>query len=137
MKYNIFKLDNNDFYLLITIISCVFIINYIYPYIITQNKKEEFELDNKINDIVKNVSTYYDNSKLDNLPRIDKNICSKQCCKFIQWPVPFNTRNPVISDETLNKYIGSNLSCNLGEGGGCVCVTKDDYNYLANHGQNN
>jgi len=65
---------------------------------------------------------------------IDTNICSQQCCKFTQWPVPFNTTNPNSID--LSNYIGSNFSCNNGQsGGGCVCISKDNYNYLSNHGQ--
>jgi hypothetical protein len=117
-------------------------IYYVYPFIIRENKKEQFETNNKINDIFDKTEVKYyhnDNIKSDNinnkLYRIDLKPCSKQCCKFIQWPVPFNTKNPILSDDTLNNYIGSNLSCNLGDGGGCVCITKDDYNYLSNHGQ--
>ena len=70
------------------------------------------------------------------LNKIDKNICSKQCCKFVQWPIPFNTRNPIVKDDVLDNFIPSNFACNGGENGGCVCLTKDNYKYLSNHGQN-
>jgi len=70
-----------------------------------------------------------------NLHKMDTNICSKQCCKFTQWPVGFNTVNPNIPAGTLDKFIPTNFACNNGENGGCVCATKDDYNYLSNKGQ--
>jgi len=75
--------------------------------------------------------------KFDNigLPYLDKNICSPQCCKFTQWPIPFNIKDPNVNTD---KYIGSNFMCNNGQtGGGCVCYTKDNNDYLANHGQTN
>ena len=70
------------------------------------------------------------------LNKIDQKICSKQCCKFVQWPIPFNTRNPNVKDDILDNFIPTNFACNGGENGGCVCLTKDDYNYLSEHGQN-
>ena len=109
-----------------------------------QNKSENFQIDNDVNQIIEdtnNLPIFIDNdSSIKNnnnkiIPKIDQNICSKQCCKHIQWPVPFNTKNPIISDSTLDNFIPSNLSCNGGANGGCVCLTKDDFNYLSNHGQ--
>jgi hypothetical protein len=83
-----------------------------------------------------NEPTNTDNS--DKLVLIDKNICSKACCKFTQWPVPFNTVPPNVSQEILDKFIGTNFTCNGGsDGGGCVCASKSDLNYLTNHGQQN
>jgi hypothetical protein len=70
-----------------------------------------------------------------NVVNIDKNPCSKQCCNHVQWPIPFNTQNPYINKEKLKDYIPSNLTCNGGNGGGCVCLTQSDFNYLSNHGQ--
>ena len=72
-----------------------------------------------------------------NMNYLDQNICSRQCCKFTQWPIPFNTKDPNSNIDT-DKYIGSNFMCNNGQtGGGCVCYTKENNNYLANHGQTN
>ena len=72
-----------------------------------------------------------------NIRKIDKNICSKQCCKHTQWPTPFNTTNPDIDPKIFKNYIGTNFSCNNGPtGGGCLCVNKTDYTYLSNHGVN-
>lgn len=78
------------------------------------------------------------NEEFNNLsiPKIDQHVCSRQCCKFTQWPVPFNTHEPNKDSKEYDKYIGSNFSCNLGQtGGGCVCFEKSDYEYLSNHGQ--
>jgi hypothetical protein len=77
-----------------------------------------------------------DDDNNNKLKKIDTNICSKQCCKFTQWSVPFNLTEGPISDADLQKYKGSNLSCNYGEGSGCVCVSDDNLNYLANRGGN-
>lgn len=77
------------------------------------------------------------NNSNSNITKLDKNICSKQCCKFDVWPAPFNTVNPNIDPAVLDNFIGTNLNCNYGpDGGGCLCVTKNDFNYIANHGQN-
>lgn len=143
MKFNIVNLDDDDILLIVILLISLFIIYYVYPFIIKKKIKEQFQINNKINDDIFNKANidYYhnDNTIINNMnnksQRIDLKPCSKQCCKFVQWPVPFNTKNPIVSDDTLNNYIGSNLSCNLGDGGGCVCITKDDYNYLSNHGQ--
>jgi hypothetical protein len=68
--------------------------------------------------------------------KIDMNRCSKQCCNHSQWPVPHDALTNEMSLNESEQYIGSNLSCNFGSGSGCVCFTKDDFNYLANRGSN-
>ena len=68
---------------------------------------------------------------------IDTNVCSRQCCKFTQWPLPTELQEKGdMTKEELDKYIGSNFSCNYGQGNGCVCFTKDDYKQLSNRGSN-
>jgi hypothetical protein len=87
------------------------------PYLDKQNNKEQID-------------------NFSNLIKIDQNICSPQCCKHTQWPVSFNTIDPNIDQNLFKDYIGSNLSCNNGPtGGGCLCVTKKDYEYLSKRGQ--
>lgn len=61
--------------------------------------------------------------------RFDKKACSRDCCKYTQWPVPHMNNND-------SKHIGTNLMCNHGNGGGCVCVTNKEYNYLSSRGDN-
>ena len=64
--------------------------------------------------------------------KIDTNICSRSCCKHVQYPVPhMNNRRNVIDDN-----IGSNLMCNGGNGGGCVCLKDEDMTYLSRRGRN-
>jgi hypothetical protein len=67
--------------------------------------------------------------------KIDETPCSKQCCNHVQWPVPFNTKNPNLDKSAESNYIPNNLTCNRGTSGGCVCLTKEQFNYLSNHGQ--
>ena len=68
--------------------------------------------------------------------KLDQNMCSKQCCNHSQWPVPHDAKSGPIPKDKLKNYIGTNLTCNYGNGSGCLCVTKDDFNYLANRGGN-
>ena len=97
------------------------------PYIDEQNDKESRECFDLLSDL----------SKTNDIKKIDKNICSKQCCKFVQWPVPFNTIDPKINSNELKDYIGSNLTCNGGQsGGGCVCLNQNEFDYLADRGKN-
>ena len=35
-----------------------------------------------------------------------------------------------------SNYVSSNMSCNFGKNSGCVCLSKDNFNYLENHGNN-
>ena len=65
--------------------------------------------------------------------KIDLNPCSQSCCKQTQWLPPFINNNNNISSE----YIGSNFSCNLGNGSGCVCFTKENSKFLENRGNLN
>jgi len=60
---------------------------------------------------------------------LDKKKCSRDCCKHSQWPVPHMKK-------INNDNIGTNMMCNHGEGGGCVCMTEGDLNYLGVRGQN-
>jgi hypothetical protein len=69
-------------------------------------------------------------------PKIDLNRCSKQCCAQTQWTLPAELRINDMTPEEASKYIPNNFSCNLGSGSGCLCVTKDDFNYLAGRGNN-
>ena len=128
MSNQIVKSDNSKIIIIIVLLIILFII-ILVPYINKMNKSEQCSLQEKFEEL-KTVT----NNKL-NIKKLDTNICSKQCCKFTQWPVGFNTVNPNIPAGTLDKFIPTNFACNNGENGGCVCVTRDDYNYLSNKGQ--
>jgi hypothetical protein len=132
MAYQLIKAEDSDnTFLILSILIGILIIFVIYPNIMSQNHSEGFQIDQQVNKILTDTI-----NKEKDVPKIDQRICSKQCCKFIQWPVPFNTKNPIVKDDVLNNFIPSNFACNGGENGGCVCLTKDDYNYLSEHGQN-
>lgn len=62
--------------------------------------------------------------------RMDLNKCSKLCCKHTQW-LPDNMKT---NNTNTDKFIGTNFSCNNGDGSGCVCTTQDDFNIIANRG---
>ena len=70
------------------------------------------------------------------MPKIDTKKCSTSCCGLNQWPVPNDIADPNISPKELQNYIPSNFGCASGDYKGCVCLTRDDSNYLTNHGQN-
>ncbi len=71
-------------------------------------------------------------SKNDKVLKVSNLKCKKECCNFIQWPVPHMSAHNKDS-----KYIPSNLNCGGGEGsGGCVCYTKEDKDYLSSRGHN-
>jgi hypothetical protein len=68
------------------------------------------------------------------------NICSRECCKFSQWTLPPELAEKEISKELSkelsNNYIGSNMSCNGGDKGGCLCFSKENFNFLSQRGGN-
>jgi len=115
---------------LLVIVVCLIISNIIQNKKITQNKKIH-------NKCTENFDNYeITNDKTIPVAKIDKNVCSKQCCKFEVWQPPFVIKNPNVDPKFMDKFIGTNLSCGNGpESGGCVCMTKNDFNYIANHGQ--
>jgi hypothetical protein len=67
----------------------------------------------------------------DNIKKLDLNMCSQLCCNQTQWPVAHMPKN-----EKTKDFVGSNLSCNFGRGSGCLCVKKEDMNYLTDRGGN-
>ena len=78
--------------------------------------------------------------KLENVMslKLDTNKCSRSCCVNSGWPLPKELQPNDMSADELKKYIPTNFSCNLGSntGGGCVCVSKNDYEVLGSRGSN-
>ncbi len=79
--------------------------------------------------------------KLENLMvpvKLDTNKCSRSCCVNSGWAYPKELQPNDMSADELKKYIPTNFSCNLGSntGGGCVCVSKNDYEVLGSRGSN-
>jgi hypothetical protein len=84
----------------------------------------------------KNVKENLVDVKNENANKLDQFMCSKQCCKFAQWPVPKELHEHTIPDDKLINYIGSNFSCTGGDKSGCLCITKDESQYLSQRGGN-
>ena len=118
------KKINNNLVLAIVLLGAILFYLFILPSLQCEQKKDL----NKLKEKFGNNST--------EIRKLDQNMCSKQCCNHSQWPVPHDAKSGPISKDKLKNYIGTNLSCNYGEGSGCLCVTKDDFNYLANRGGN-
>lgn len=62
--------------------------------------------------------------------KLDTNKCSRDCCLHTQWPAPHMPK------KKSDKYISTNFMCNGGVGGGCLCVSKKDKNFLSKRGNN-
>lgn len=123
MFKNFFNSEDN-----IILVFSIFFAILFFIFLLPKIEKNNINERNKLQEDFANINV--------DVVKIDQNICSKQCCKFNDWPIPFQTVNPNIDPAILEKYIGSNMSCNNGpDGGGCVCFTKEDSNYLTNHGQ--
>ena len=96
--------------------------------------------------IMPNIETTYNNEtteildKLVNIPsvKIDTKKCSRSCCINSGWPLPKELQSNDISPDELKNYIPNNFSCNFGSntGGGCACVSKDDYELLGSRVNN-
>lgn len=129
-----YRTNCNKTLLYILVGSIIFFV-FILPMIDSCNEKENIELTERLENLNnnKNINNDEDN---EGIIKLDKNMCSKQCCKHTTWPSSVGDIEGDIKKEDLDKYIGSNLSCNFGNGSGCLCITKDDFNYLSNRGQN-
>ena len=120
------KLNDNEILVLIILGIIIFFV-FILPIIDNTNIKA---IDQIKENLTNNINTNTE------IMQLDKNICSKQCCKHVQWAVPIDNITKEVPNKDLENYIGSNLSCNSGSGSGCLCMTKDNFNYLANRGSN-
>ncbi len=112
--------QENNYVLLIVIIAAILFFVVVLPMIEAKNSKE-------------NLTNVGSN---DQIVKIDQNLCSRQCCKQTQWPLPEELKTKDIPEEKLSNYVGSNFSCNYGNGSGCLCVSKENINYLSNRGNN-
>lgn len=86
-----------------------------------------------INENLENISKYEKVCDDDNIIKIDKNICSRKCCGLTQYQSEF-LKDIDDNSEERKKYVGSNMSCNFGDSSGCLCIPKDNYDYLTNRG---
>lgn len=103
-------------FIFVVIIVCV-----VYP-----NLKKCYETENWTN-TEKEIKFDINN---DSILKVDKLRCSRDCCKFNQWPLPIELQ------VGQSEFIGSNFSCNNGGTSGCVCIESDNMNTLGNHAGN-
>lgn len=104
-----------------------------FTFIMPNVDKKHKDIRTRVKERLENISM---DRKLQNTDKLDLNMCSKQCCKFTQWPVSGDAMGGPIPKEQLEKYIGSNYSCNSGSGSGCLCVSKESLVPLINRGGN-
>lgn len=132
------NLENNKTLMFVVLGAVLFFI-FVLPLIDKMCEKEQTILKEKLKNISSEKmlthpnSTYYSllDDNMGDIVKIDENRCSRYCCKHTQWPVPHELTN-----KATEEYIGTNLSCNFGANSGCVCVTKDNFNYLSSRGNN-
>lgn len=84
-------------------------------------------IEEKYNKDMEKFSNQIDNYLIKVPNKIDTLKCSRDCCNHTQWPVPHMKKN---------KNLSTNLMCNHGDGGGCVCMDKDNFDYLSSRGNN-
>ena len=125
MQPNITTQNNDTKSLLYVIVGAIIFFLIVMPLLSRSCDRRNREVREKLSNIGKNIS------------KIDTRMCSPQCCKFTQWQLPkeIQPKGPMTEDQ-LKDVIGSNFSCGWGEGGGCVCLTKDDFNMLSDHAGN-
>jgi hypothetical protein len=116
--------DNNKILLYGIIVAVVFFV-FIMPLIEKCYNAEKHELVEKLENLMNPI-------------KLDTNKCSRSCCVNSGWEYPKELQPKDMTAEELKNYIPTNFSCNLGSntGGGCVCVSKDDYEVLGSRGSN-
>jgi len=57
--------------------------------------------------------------------KVDEAMCRQECCAE-QWP----------ASGKKSKYAATNLTCTGNNGTGCVCLSKEQVNFLASRGGN-
>lgn len=64
------------------------------------------------------------------------NLCSKSCCSE-QYPLPFKMPVDSAVAESKDEFVPTNYTCNNAwEDSGCVCMTKDQANFVGARGGN-
>ena len=123
MQYRLSRSEESQSIICIVVVVAVFFL-IILPQIEKMRKSEE----DKVRENFKN------NNILNDFHKVDTNICSANCCG-IQYPVSFDVKK----DERLvdgKKYVASNYTCTGHHGTGCICLSKEQRDYLAERGDN-
>ena len=64
--------------------------------------------------------------------KIDMNECSFNCCKHIQYLPDEIKKIKENKNKKYDDFISSNISCN----GGCICLNKNNFDFLSSRGGN-
>lgn len=68
---------------------------------------------------------------------LNYNQCSMACCSA-QWPVPFKVPVDESIEAHADDFVPTNYYCNNGwQNSGCVCMTKEQSQFLDSRGHNN
>ncbi len=110
--------EDNKVVIYAVVIAAIFFL-FILPCMEKKEREEEQQIKENMTSLI--------NEKL---RKLDTNNCSRDCCLHTQWPAPHMPK------KEPSDYVGSNFMCNGGRGGGCLCVTKDDKNYLSERANN-
>ncbi len=81
---------------------------------------------------------YFLDDGVDGNAGLQNNICSPACCAT-QWPVPFMTETNAQICENTDNFVKSQYMCQNDSGSGqsgCMCITKDQRNFLMSRGGN-
>ncbi len=118
------NLNTNNKVLMFVLLGAVLFFIFVMPTLDKNNNKELAKLKEGLENISSNT-------------KLDQNLCSRQCCKHVQWPVPGELTAGNMTPEQLANFIPSNLTCSNGDSsGGCLCIKKEEFNFLANRGTN-
>jgi hypothetical protein len=126
-------MDCNCKVLLYTGICAVIFFLVVLPMLDENDRQQNLKLKEHMNQIL-NPQYELNNPPKDDINKLDQKICSTSCCKHTQWlPSDMNDEK----NKNINEnYIASNLSCNNGTGGGCLCLKKEDIQMLQNKAGN-
>jgi len=85
-------------------------------------------------------ATYGEVDKLDDgnngMYGLNYAMCSKACCSP-QYPPPFEVDKDVVTDKMKGEFVPSQYMCNNAwQDSGCVCMTKNENNFLSSRGGN-
>lgn len=129
-------MDCNCKVLLYTGICAIIFFLVILPMLDDNDNKEKTKMKEHMKQVSNMLNPYSDfnNPEKNEINKFDEKMCSTSCCKHTQWlPTDMNMEK---DKNITDNYIGSNLSCNNGTGGGCVCLKKDDIQMLQNKAGN-
>ena len=121
MQYRLSRSEESQSIICIVVVVAVFFL-IILPQLEKMRKTEEDKVREKFNN---------------NLPpslKVDTAMCSANCCGS-QYPVSFDVKE----DDRLvdgKVYVPTNFTCTGHHGTGCLCISKEQRDYLAERGDN-